>query len=235
MRMVAERLARTANAEDQVSGRFWQGRFRAVKLCDEAALLACSAYVDLNPIRARLAQTPETSDFTSAQRRIQALSSEREGSSNVASRAAPAIHDGRQPRNRQLAASPTPPDAWLARLPLDEAASLPGSAPSGCAARCSDRGFLPMSVQEYLQLLDWTGRQILSGRQGAIPATLAPIFSRLGMDTSGWLTLAADFGRLFQRVAGSPSSVACQRTRCGHRFRAGHARLLGPVCFASRA
>jgi hypothetical protein len=42
---------------------------------DEQALLACAAYVDLNPIRAGLAQTLETSDYTSAQRRIEALQS----------------------------------------------------------------------------------------------------------------------------------------------------------------
>ena len=66
MRMVSEPVARRANAEEQVTGRFWQGRFRAVKLCDEAAMLACSVYVDLNPIRAGICQTPETSQHTSA-------------------------------------------------------------------------------------------------------------------------------------------------------------------------
>ncbi len=40
-------------------------------------MLACAAYVDLNPIRAALAETLETSDFTSIQRRIQALQGER--------------------------------------------------------------------------------------------------------------------------------------------------------------
>ena len=71
MRMVSEHVARRSNQEDNVSGRFWQGRFRSVKLCDEAALLACMVYVDLNPIRAGIAETPEESDHTSAQLRIE--------------------------------------------------------------------------------------------------------------------------------------------------------------------
>jgi putative transposase len=70
-----------------------------------------------------------------------------------------------------------------------------------------------MSQQDYLKLLDWSGRQLRHDKRGTIPAALPPILTRLGLSGDGWLTLMKDFGRLFHRAAGNPESLAREATR----------------------
>ncbi|WP_065187216.1 transposase [Shewanella woodyi] len=72
MRYLNEPIARKANIEDNCTGHFWEGRFKSQALLDEAAVLACMAYVELNPLRVKMVDTLENSDHTSIQLRVNA-------------------------------------------------------------------------------------------------------------------------------------------------------------------
>ena len=71
-------IACQANREEGCKGHFWESRFKSQALLDEQALAAAMAYVDLNPLRAGIASTPETSEFTSIQARLEALNNQQE-------------------------------------------------------------------------------------------------------------------------------------------------------------
>ncbi|MBL8300873.1 MAG: hypothetical protein JNN30_21235 [Rhodanobacteraceae bacterium] len=70
MKCLVEPIARRANAEDCCKGRFWEGRFKSQVLKGEKALLAAMAYVDLNPVRAGIADRLEEQQHTSVSERI---------------------------------------------------------------------------------------------------------------------------------------------------------------------
>ena len=192
MRQLAEHVAVRANREDECTGRFWEGRFKSQPLLDEAAVLACSAYVDLNPVRAQIAETPEESDFTSVQDRIESVKVVRKSK---------AVSVSAQRKLREQLR-----DRFLS--PVQIAERKPGALPSKLSTRASDKGFLPISLKAYLELVDWTGRQLVRGKRGRIPDNCKPILQCLGLDRNVWCELVRDFGKLFHRVAGSKESMA---------------------------
>ena len=168
IRCINEFIARKANKEDNCTGRFWEGRYKSQALLDEKAILSCMAYVDLNPIRAQLAKTPETSEYTSIQKRIQCMPGQ--GSAN----------------KEHQQSSNLLPFVGNERLNM----------PTGIQFHLSD----------YLELIDWTGKQLTENKSGSIDNSLPPILDRMDIESENWLTLTTQFEHKFRHFAGAKAA-----------------------------
>jgi len=218
MRLLSQNIAQRANREDQEIGKFWQARYRAVRLLDETALLACAAYVDLNPIRAAVAETIEDSHLTSAQKRACDLQTCYGRSAEPAASETAKLDD---PGDPATSSSESLSSRHLAPIDLKERNGETGPNANRQGVRCSNKGFLRMSTADYLSLLDWTARQQRTGKAGVTPENLAPLFTRLQISAEVWSHLVKDFGRLFSVVAGKPRMIDEHKSRTkAHRYRA---------------
>ena len=146
MRNLNEYVARKANKEDECKGRFWEGRFKSQALLDEKALLACMAYVDLNPIRAKVASSPSTSQFTSVFERIHDKASENDNPTSLPFKIKP-LHGfiGHNHRDSPFGIS----FSFIDYLALVEA--------TGRIMRADKPGYIDDSVQPLLQQLGING------------------------------------------------------------------------------
>lgn len=241
MRTACEPIARLANRQDNCTGRFWEGRFKAQRITDEAGLLACSMYVDLNPIRAAMASTPEQSTHTSAYDRIKSLKGQqldsaarelvpvsREEAATEMKSAPLSVRRQKAAMRKRSSRKRIPRDGWLAPLTLNER-KAPGPQSSNSGIRASDKGFLAMPLGEYLDLLDWTGRQGRKDKRGKIPADVAPILKRLGIDGGMWCDLVWNFKRYFGRCAGRPASMKENSASTGRSW--SHGQRAAQSCF----
>lgn len=182
MRALNEHLARRANAEDECKGRFWEGRFKSQALLDEAGLLTAMAYVDLNPIRAGIAEIPEESEFTSIYERIRAFQNARPESASEQSSSSVG------PDNREGQGADAQPKVPL--LPFKDQAA-PG------------RKAIPYALKDYLELVDWTGRNIAKPNKASIGRHRPPILTRLKIDAGPWVSTMQPSGNVYSRAIGS--------------------------------
>ncbi|QDV40368.1 hypothetical protein Enr13x_01740 [Stieleria neptunia] len=212
MRLLNQQIAQRANKEDETTGHFFEQRFKAIPLVDEEAVLACSVYVDLNLIRACIAETVELSDHSSGQLRVEVVQAAQQAPHGDSKASADGATQAADPQARRG-------DAFLSPVNLHEGTAPAGPQPSKTNARCSDKGFLAMSEEEYLELLDWSARHLAPGKRGSTPEGHPPILERLGLSPTLWLSLVADFGSLFSTIAGRPERLDAQRTKqTGRRF-----------------
>jgi REP element-mobilizing transposase RayT len=156
MRCLNEHLARRSNIEDECTGRFWEGRFKSQALLDEAGLLTAMAYVDLNPIRAGIAKTPEDSEFTSIYDRIKRVRFASEGQSS------PTSSLPLRPFSDEIKRNDSIPFSLRDYLMLVDW--------SGRAIRAGKRGFIDAEQPQILKRLsiDSESWEILMSRRGTV-------------------------------------------------------------------
>jgi len=196
MKSLKEFIARRANHEDKCTGHFWEGRFTSVPLLDQAALIACMAYVDLNPVRAKVVDRPERDKHTSFSHRTRARQRHR-----VAERLRQ-----RQSKPVMTARSIPHPEhgLWLTTL-------------SGCTVG-EILGNKRLTVDDYLTLVDATGRIIRAGKRGAIPHELAPILTRLDLQVDDWIATMTSHRQMNGSGVGRAEARIREAVRRGVRW-----------------
>jgi REP element-mobilizing transposase RayT len=171
MRCLNQPIARQANLEDKCTGKFWESRFTSQALKSEEALLSCMAYVDLNPVRSGMADTPEHSEHTSIRERLQPEFNLRQA----------------------IAAQTECGDLLDFKSPLKPLLHFDNRLTNEL-----QNGIL-FNFSEYLALIDWTGRIIRSDKHGHIDNALPSILARLQITADQWRINATQFEAIHAR------------------------------------
>ena len=191
MRCLNEPIARRANAEDKCTGKFWEARFKSQALLDEKALAACMAYVDLNPIRAKIASTLESSDHTSIKTRIKDLAADEEANADEN-----ADENANKEQEQKQVHS-------LMAFVGNSSASMPMG--------------LPFELKDYLALLEWTAGMLCKDQDTATPKHLPPILHRLAIAPDKWLKLTQKFETLLKGLAGETQELRRAAQQIGYK------------------
>ena len=166
MKCLKEPLARLANKQDECTGAFFEGRFKSIAILDEESLLSVCAYIDLNPVAAGIAPTPEASEHTSVKARVEHVKTsgrtEDLKAAELGSVAAMRVSSGLED------------DLWL--VPIEDRRQ------SGAVREGMRSGF---TLGQYLMLVEYTGRMLREGK-AAISSEVEEIFARLGSTAKTW-------------------------------------------------
>jgi len=203
MRSLNESIARQANAEDQCKGRFWQGRFKSQALLDEGALLTCMMYVDLNPIRAGVADSLEKSNYTSIQERI----------NEVAKTMSQARKQLAKRKNGMTSANkfrPLKSHQQVKRKCIEKPESIKNtkSLLHFIGSEHIDRHpGIPYNLIDYFTLIEWTGRAVRADKKGAIPQHVQTLLHRLTINEEAWVDAVCQFEQRFGIAIGAAAAL----------------------------
>lgn len=187
-------VAKYFNLVDEKCGAFWESRYKLKLLLDDLSILLCAFYIDLNPIRANLHLTIETSEYTSAYYQI---------------RAANLLRVDPEMDLSKL------PNAFL--TPVTISPNEQDRLKSSVTTRASDFGFTHMTSEEYLVALDLMGRILSNKHKGAIPDSVPPIFQRLNLNWDSVAKLVQSYEELFGFFVGTKESLdaKAKELKCG--------------------
>jgi hypothetical protein len=177
-------------------------------------------YVDLNPIRAAMASSPDQAVNTSAYDRIQASKGAKIDSSSLELVAIPTVEAGRirrtstpedlrkrQAESKKRRGPSIARDAWLSPLSLDERGSL-GPQASKSTYRASDKGFLSMSLKNYVTLLRWVAANSLNVGKRVAPKELQPVLRGIQLDGEILCDMVKNFKKYFGRGSAAGMSTS---------------------------
>ncbi len=224
MRGVNETIARMANEEDNCKGRFWEGRFKSQALLDEQALLTCMAYVDLNPVRAGIADDLIGSDFTSIQQRIFDFVSNKNTSEKKSklehnpSSQVQKIDLKLTKSNQKRIQSKIKKQQKLEKILQLE--SLPKShlKPFHGSVHTDITDAIPIIFADYLELVETTGRCIRDDKHGFISDTSEKAIHALGLNPEQWITHVKNFSSLYASNAGSKKALQAKSAKDNKRW-----------------
>lgn len=187
-------IAVKANREDKCKGAFFESRFSSQILANDAAILTCMIYCDLNPIRAKIADSIETSIHTSGYVRYQAevaknnLLKAEELKENKPNKKL----NKRQEKEIKIQKGIAKKVDWLSPLEKFDL-NLKDN---------SRKPILNITTNKYLDLLDFTGREYHKDKPGIIPGTIAPILAVMGLSQKQWFERLKNYGKWYYRVLG---------------------------------
>jgi REP element-mobilizing transposase RayT len=171
MKSLKEPLARMANKADGCSGAFWASRYKSIAILDDEALLATSTYIDLNPVAAGIAETPENSPHTSLKQRVD--HAKNQGELDRLGAALNGSVAGSQ------ASGNIEQDHWL--VPIEDR-----RVDNNSETTSNREGMLgSFSLGNYLMLVDYTGRLYRQGKV-RMNGAIKDVFDRLGISNESW-------------------------------------------------